>query len=326
MKLDLSTFFDEPIGVTLPDEKALADSVRRRTLMRLDRHASRKASFRAWRVLLIAGAVMLLFGGGAVAVSVWHVRAAKASAEEDHVVRYTVSDLDGSDPETHEVPNWRQGGVLEVPAAPADPVSIPLVGFRTGYLPDMSASYMTETRSDLLEAIRYHSDKAESAEEILKKSGLTLEDAKSILTHIARQNKSKGFSVTVIPGSGDPSVFSIPDEVTDMREGTFLNMRAIYWTAVRTSYVIGEGDPDLVTTAVEPDKNDPFNSTRALVLVNEEYSCLIAVCGNAAFDYGELEKIAAGLELIPAACSPEKRSSGEMDGKTWRGVIGFGMG
>ena len=323
MKIDLYALFDEKTPVLPVDDVSFAGGIRRRVLSRVRHDTARRRKTLALRIALISLIAALLIGGAVSAVTAWRARAQKTPEEETHTLRYTAG---SEEVEIADIPANMYGGSVELPAAEED--FIPLVGFRASYLPEMSDDKLSRFRSSLLEWIRESPDKTESTEEVLRKSGLTEKEADSLYTSLSLCDYNRGFRIDVLPGSTDLSFFSIQDEVVEMHEGTFLDMQAIYWTTVKPDNVPPDDDPIAREKYEAPDKNDPFYSIRALVLVNEEYTCLIVVSGNAAaFDYGELEKIAAGLELVPSACPYKRHTVSEMDGKTWRGVIGTpGMG
>lgn len=275
---------------------------------------------------LIAAVLAVLVTGAFAVSSLWRIHVTPHEGE----VQYEQSG------ETVTIPDGLVGALVDVPAA--ENAKGCLIGFRAEHLPAPDGEHVDAftplLRDSLRDALarqaflaeRYPEEDAaqwtpeEYAERIagfdpwqydvaaayntvLNESGLDEAALSDVYSAYACAGENGGFRIDVVSGKTSPQTFAIEGTLVDTREGMYLGMQAVYWTVEQREY---HAEPDSERPDydyAQPDPASPYFRTNVLVLVDEEYGCMLVLSGSAnLYDFRALEQLADGITLVPTTC------------------------
>ena len=293
MKVNIQDLFDGWEEEYLPlDGEADLSAIRAKTMRKIRQSGNRKHPL---RLALIAAAAVLLLAGVTAAVyygmNIEEVEPEAVKAADDSEI---VGDEDlyflGAN---HELTFDITG-------------SGNIVGFRAAYLPFENGSIHTGVLHILIEQNR-----EELEQRGIDIGSMELPDLENVYTSFENTAEADGeehFYIirTYYSNVLHDAVFTLNGEITIVKRENIGSFEAVFFTQDRSKTVTAVKDgKEIYGYANEPVIN-------MVLLFDKEHECLLHICADAGTDMEELEKIAAGIEIveteIPAAYIPSWQS------------------
>ena len=289
MKISIQDLFDGWEEEALPlDSDADLSAIRAKTMRKIRQSGKRKHPM---RLALIAAAAILLLAGTTAAV----YYGMNIEAVEPEVVK-AVDDSEIVGDEDLYLIGSNHELTFDVTG------SGNIVGFRAAYLPFENGSIHTGDLRNLIEW-----NKEELEQRGVDIGSMELPDLENVYTSFENTAEAGGknhFYIihTFYSNVLHDTAFTLNGEITIVKRENIGSFEAVFFTQDRSKTVTAVKDGEEIYGYA----NEPI--INMALLFDKEHECLLHICADAGIDMEELEKIAAGIEIveteIPAAYIP----------------------